>query len=204
VNPADTPVLIVDDHPIFRLGLATVLAARGFRSVAVSDGTVADAAALTPTGATGPWVALLDVRLGAIDGIRICRRLRAAPNPPLVIMLSTFEEPAVVQAAKEAGAFAFLSKEADVDEIVSAIEQGLRGAAPRIADQRMPVLTVREREVLALLHEGLDNKRIAQRLGIAPATVKDHLDNLYGKLGVSDRLGAVRAATTLGLVDLRD
>jgi two-component system, NarL family, nitrate/nitrite response regulator NarL len=204
VSLAETPVLIVDDHPIFRLGLATVLAARGFRSVAVSDGTVADAAALTPNDASGPWVALLDVRLGAIDGIRICRRLRAAPNPPLVIMLSTFEEPAVVQAAKEAGAFAFLSKEADVEEIVSTIEEGLRGAAPRIADQRMPVLTVREREVLALLHEGLDNKRIAQRLGIAPATVKDHLDNLYGKLGVSDRLGAVRAATALGLVELRE
>ncbi len=201
MNPAAIHVLIVDDHPIFRLGLASVLTSRGFVSVRVSDGSVSDAADLAPSGATGPWVALLDVRLGAIDGIRICRNLRAAPNPPLVVMLSTFEEPAVVQSAKDAGAFAFLSKEADVDEIVATIEEGLRGARSRIPDQGMPLLTPRERDVLALLHEGLDNKRIAQRLGIGPATVKDHLDHIYGKLGVSDRLGAVRAATALGLVD---
>jgi len=203
VNVTGTPVLIVDDHPVFRLGLATVLASRGFSAIHVSDGTVTDAAALIPAGAEGrPWVALLDVRLGAVDGITVCQRLRAIAHPPLVIMLTTFDEPAVVQAARDAGAFAFLSKEADVEEIVSTIEQGLRGAEPRIRDQGVPVLTLREREVLALLHEGLDNKRMAQRLGIGPATVKDHLDNLYGKLGVSDRLSAVRVATAWGLIDL--
>lgn len=200
---AGIPILIVDDHPIFRLGLATVLASRGFTAITVSDGSVTDPNALTPGGLEcGPWVALLDVRLGAIDGVQICKRLRSSPRPPLVIMLTTYEEPAVVQAAKEAGAFAFLSKEADVEEIVAAIELGLRGADPRIPDQDIPVLTTREREVLGLLHEGLDNKSMAQRLGIGTATVKDHLDNLYGKLGVSDRLGAVRAASALGLVDL--
>jgi two-component system, NarL family, nitrate/nitrite response regulator NarL len=202
VRSSGTPILIVDDHPIFRLGLATVLASRGFTSVSVSDGTVTDAAALTPDGVgSQPWVALLDVRLGAIDGIRVCQRLRSSPHPPVVIMLTTYEEPAVVQAAKDAGAFAFLSKEADVEEIVATIEQGLRGADPRIPDQDLPTLTPREREVLGLLREGLDNKSMAQRLGIGTATVKDHLDNLYGKLGVSDRLGAVRVASALGLID---
>jgi two-component system, NarL family, nitrate/nitrite response regulator NarL len=203
VRFSNTPILIVDDHPVFRLGLATVLASRGFTSIRLSDGSVTEAAALTPDGVgSGPWVALLDVRLGAIDGIRICQRLRSTPYPPVVIILTTYEEPAVVQAAKDAGAFAFLSKEADVDDIVATIELGLGGAASRIADQDIPILTQRERAVLVLLHEGLDNKRMAQRLGIGTATVKDHLDNLYGKLGVSDRLAAVRVASALGLVDL--
>ena len=198
-----TPILIVDDHPVFRLGLAAALTARGYDHVHVSDGTVTVAEDLKPKGTEGRrWVALLDVRLGAVDGIQLCRRLRASTNPPVVIMLSTFEEPAVKQAARDAGAFAFLSKEAEAGAIVVAIEAGLNGAPPRIPEQDLPTLTLREREVLRLLCSGCDTKATAANLGIGVSTVKDHLDNVYAKLGVADRLNAVRRAAELGLVDL--
>ena len=199
-----TPVLIVDDHPVFRLGLASALTSRGFEHVHVSDGTVTVAEDLVPAGVQGrPWVALLDVRLGAVDGIELCRRLRASANPPVVIMLSTFEEPAVKQAARDAGAFAFLSKEADAMAIVATIEAGRRGAASLIPDQDLPALTLREREVLLLLCSGRDTKATAAALGIGVSTVKDHLDNVYAKLGVTDRVNAVRRAAELGLTDIR-
>ncbi len=199
----ETPVLIVDDHPVFRFGLASALKARGFDDLQVSDGSVTDAACLTPPSGQGrPWVALLDVRLGAVDGIELCRRLRAAEHAPIVIILTTYEEAAVRQAARDAGAFAFLSKEADAREIIAAIEAGLRGEVTRIPEQRLPVFTEREREVLRLLCDGLDTKATAVRMGIGAATVKDHLDNVYRKLGVGDRLNAVRRAVELGLADL--
>ncbi len=196
-------MLIVDDHPVFRLGLASALKARGFEDLRVSDGSVTDAALLTPpTGRGRPWVALLDVRLGAVDGIELCRRLRAVEPTPVVIMLTTYDEAAVRQAARDAGAFAFLSKEADAHEIIGAIEAGLRGEVTRIPEQRLPAFTEREREVLRLLCDGLDTKATAARMGIAAATVKDHLDNVYRKLGVGDRLNAVRRAVELGMADL--
>ena len=203
MNPS-VSVLLVDDHPLFRLGLTSALRARGFETIVVSDGSEVEAEKLLPFDRKGePWVALLDVRLGAVDGIELCRRIRDLPDPPMVIMLSTFDDAAVLQAAKNAGAFAFLSKEAEADQIVETILASLAGGPSRIRDQDVPEFTRRERDVLRLLCDGLDNKSIAAHLGIAPATAKDHLDNIYGKLGVSTRLNAVRRAVELGLVAAR-
>jgi DNA-binding NarL/FixJ family response regulator len=114
-------------------------------------------------------------------------------------MLSTYTEPAIVNAARNAGAFAFLSKDANVDEVVATIEAGMRGGTTLIGEQPVPVLTPRETLVLGQLLKGATNKEIAVALGIGVDTVKDHLERLYGKLDAGDRLQAVRHAQLLGL-----
>jgi two-component system, NarL family, nitrate/nitrite response regulator NarL len=193
-------VLIVDDHPVFREGLAAVLERRGFSSVHTYSGEE-PVDQLASISGNRPWVAILDVRLASTDGIALCRALRARPNPPVVIMLSTYSEPAIVQAARDAGAFSYLSKEADADTIVEALRAGLDSGGTTIPDRSLPRFTDREAAVLSCLARGSSNKQIARELGIGAETVKDYLHQVFAKLEVSDRLKAVNRARELGLLD---
>lgn len=191
-------VLIADDHPLFRMGLALALQADGFH-VAGEAENGRQAVERARHGAVD--VVLLDVRMPELDGIGACLEITRGPEPPLVVMLTTFDEPAVIQAAREAGATAYLSKETNPRELARMLRSILadpgRDWLPRVL---LPELTPREAQALAALARGLSNKAIASELGISPDTVKDYLENVYRKLDVRDRVSALRRAVELGLV----
>jgi len=191
-------VLIADDHPLFRLGLALALGGEGFEVA----GEVESGRQATERCAAGDVdVVLMDVKMADVDGIEACRAVTAAGDPPVVVMLTTFEEPAIVQAAREAGATAFLSKETEPRELArllrAILEDPERDWMPRVD---LPDLTPREGQVLRLMARGLSNKAIAKELGLSPETVKDYLLGAFRKLEVRDRVSAVRRATELGLL----
>ena len=190
-------VLIVDDHPLFRMGLSMALKAEGFSVVGEAEN---GRQAVERCRHTNIDVVLLDVRMPELDGISACKAITAAEGAPVAVMLTTFEEPAVIHAAREAGAAAYLSKETEPRELARMLRNILaepqRDWMPTVA---LPSLTRREEEVLGLLAEGLSNKAIASRLGLSPDTVKDPLENVYRKLEVRDRVSALRRATELGL-----
>jgi len=191
-------VLVADDHPLFRLGLTLGLQAEGFTVV----GDVENGRTAVERCAAGDIdIALLDVRMPELDGIEACRRIVARPGAPTVVILTTFDEPAMIAAAREAGATAYLSKETTPKELARLLRQILgqpdRDWMPRV---RLPELTQRESEVLVLMAAGLTTPAIAGQLGISPETAKDHLQNVYRKLDVRDRVSAVRRAEELGLV----
>ena len=195
---APTRVLIADDHPLFRVGLAHALRARGFDVVAEAENG-AHAVELART--RRPQVALLDVRMPGMDGIEACARLVALDPPVRVAMLTTYDEPAVVHAARTAGASAYLSKETEPSRLAELLarivaEPG-RDWMPHVD---LPQLTGRERETLEGLAAGLTNKQIADRLGIGSETVKDHVASLYRKFDVGDRVRCVREAERYGFV----
>jgi two-component system, NarL family, nitrate/nitrite response regulator NarL len=202
----ETPrVLIVDDHPLFRMGLSLALTREGFDVVGEAENG-RQAVERCRHGAVD--VVLLDVRMPEMDGIAACREVvrsyadgEGERRPPMIVMLTTFEEPAVVQAARDAGATAYLSKETEPRELARLLRAILadpeRDWMPQVA---LPSLTPREAQVLALLAQGMSNKAIASELGISPETVKDYLENVFRKLEVRDRVSALRRATEMGLV----
>ncbi len=191
-------VLIADDHPLFRMGLSLALGAEGFEVVGEAE-SGRQAAERCAQGDVD--VVLMDVKMPDMDGIEACRRVTAEEEVPVVVMLTTFEEPAIVQAARDAGATAFLSKETEPRELArllrAILAQSERDWMPRV---ELPELTPREGQVLRLMARGLSNKAIAKELGLSPETVKDYLLGAFRKLDVRDRVSAVRRATELGLV----
>lgn len=215
MNESRIRVLIVDDHPVVRAGLQALLASRPELHVvgAAADGNEAVAAAR----ALQADVVLCDLRLGdGPDGVAVTSALRASlpgdpATLPAVVILTTYDHDADILRAVEAGAAGYLLKDAAPDAIVTAI---LRAAAGETVlstslTQRVVAtmrtrragLSEREREVLALVAQGLPNRGIAKRLFISEATVKSHLNHAFGKLGVESRTAAVAAARAAGLLD---
>ncbi|MBS1698301.1 MAG: response regulator transcription factor [Actinobacteria bacterium] len=201
-------LIIVDDHPIVRAGIRAVVEARGFDVLAeVGTGEEAVAAA----DRLHPDVVLCDLRLGeGMDGVATTAALRALPNPPAVLILTTFDHDAQIVRAVEAGAAGYLLKEVGVDVISRAIVDAAAGASVPTpgGDERLVAalrasrveLTAREQEVLALVAEGLSNREIAARLFVAEATVKTHIVHLLDKLDADSRTGAVSEARRRGLL----
>lgn len=197
-------ILIVDDHQLAREGLKAVLADANF-SVVGEAASGEEAVALVRRLA--PDVVLMDVRLGpGIDGLEATRRIRALGLPTRVLMLSLHDMPAYVREALAAGAAGYVLKDASIAELRSAVSQVMAGqsvmpldlinAALRESDRETrpidvrSLLTERERQVLALVAEGLTNKEIARELAVSPATIKAHVERIIAKLGVSDRTQA--------------
>jgi len=145
---------------------------------------------------------LMDLSMPGMDGVEATRQTMAAAPGVRVVMLTSFAEPQHVNAALDAGAVGYLLKDAEGEEIVRAVKAANRGEAPfspraagallsRRSERRsIEDLTPREREVLALVGEGLANKQISRRLGIKEKTVKAHLSNVFQRIGVSDRTSA--------------
>lgn len=191
-------ILIADDHPLFRVGLKYALTAQGFAVVAEAANGLE---AVAKSRALRPQVALLDIKMPMLDGIEACRAIRAEFPEVIVVMLTTFEEPAIIEAARKAGAAGFLSKETEPQELARMIRTIAAAPARRyLPAVSLPQLTAREAQVLALLAQGLATKAIARRLELSPETVKDYLNGLYRKLEVNDRVQAVNRARELGLV----
>jgi DNA-binding NarL/FixJ family response regulator len=215
-------ILIVDDQDLVRLGLRTLIASEDDLSVV---GEAADGlAAVAQTRALRPDVVLMDVRMPGIDGIEATRRIVADPTVPetKVIVLTTFELDEYVFDALRHGASGFLIKDTKPAELLRAIRLVAAGDAllspsvtrrvvrefanrparrPRL-DSDLALLTDREREIVALVGEGLSNDEISERLSVTPATARTHVSRAMGKLGVRDRAQLVVFAYQSGLVDL--
>lgn len=191
-------LVIADDHPLFRMGLKYALINQGFDVVAeAADGL----SALEACRTLQPDAALLDVKMPGMTGIEVCERLRMT-NPHVVsVLITTFAEPAIVQAARAAGARGYVSKETDPESLARQLRDIVANPdIDRLPHVDVPRLTPRESEVLPLLAQGYSNKEIAKNLGVSPDTIKDHLARLYAKLDAGDRTEAVSRARSIGLL----
>jgi DNA-binding NarL/FixJ family response regulator len=208
-------VVIADDHEVVREGLRAFLALQDDVEVV---GEAADGEeAVTAVARLEPDVALIDLVMPRVDGLEAIKRIRALSLATRVIVLTSFADEDKMLPAVRAGAVGYLLKDVDPQELVAAIrtvhdgETILHAAVIRelvrevAGDGREPPadnpLTPREREVLGLIARGRANKAIAFELGVAEKTVKTHVSNILGKLGVSDRTQAALYAVREGLVD---
>ena len=191
-------LVIADDHPLFRMGLKYALIQQGFDVVAeAADGP----SALEACRLYQPDAALLDVKMPGMSGIEVCDRLRITAPRVVSVLITTFAEPAIVQAARSAGARGYVSKETDPESLAQQIRDIVAHPdVDRLPQVEVPRLTPRESEVLPLLAQGFSNKEIAKNLGVSPDTVKDHLARLYVKLEAGDRTEAVSRARSIGLL----
>lgn len=207
-------LLIADDHPIVRAGLAGLLSDEPDIDV-VAEASDGDEA-VRLAAQTRPDVVLMDLRMPSVDGVTSTARIVAARGesfPPRVLILTTYESDDQILAAIEAGASGYLLKAAPREEIIAGIRSVLAGqtalspavAARLVERMRRPdpaasVLTARETEVLGRVAAGDANKQIALRLGIGESTVKTHLLRIYEKLGVDSRTRAVTLALERGFL----
>ena len=213
-------LLLVDDQALFREGLRTLLGLQADFEIAGEAANGEEAVSQVRT--LVPDVVLMDLRMPVMGGVEATRRIRLEAPAARVIVLTTFEEDEEVFAALRAGAAGYLLKASPSAKLCEAIRLAARGESllePSVAakvvaefarmggrEARRPSpplaepLSVRERDVLRLLAEGRSNKEIAGELGIAEGTVKNHMSNVLGKLGVLDRTQAALRARELDLI----
>ena len=202
-------VLVVDDHPVVRSGLVSLLAVA---TDLVVVGEAADGAeALACVGSLAPDVVLMDLRMPGLDGADATARIVAEHPATRVLVLTTFDTDDDILRAVEAGASGYLLKDAHRDELLAAIRSAARGetvlAAPvaarlmgRMRAGAPESLTPRELQVLAAVGRGLSNADVGRELFIGEATVKTHLLRVFQKLGVDDRTRAVTVAMERGIL----
>ncbi|MEU9480474.1 response regulator transcription factor [Streptomyces sp. NPDC048191] len=206
-------VVVVDDHPIYREGIARGLTLSGQIEVVAEAATGREA--LEAIRAENPAVAVVDYRLPDLDGIAVVHAVHRDDLPTRVLILSATTESSVVFRAIQEGAAGYLAKESRRAEIVDAVlrvAKGLTVVPPELtsdlaAEIRMraahdtPVLTERERQVLQAFARGLSIPDTAKELVLGASTVKTHAQRLYEKLEVSDRAAAVAEAMRRGLLE---
>jgi two-component system, NarL family, response regulator len=201
-------VVIVDDHPVVRFGLATIISLQRDMVVTAEAGSGEEACALC--AARPADVVLMDLRLPGLSGVEAIRAIRLAQPNLRFIVLTTYEGDEDIHRALEAGAQAYLLKAMSHAEVTAAIRKVHAGArvipepVSRTLAGRAPhsQLSPRELEVLGLIADGLSNRQIGQRLGITEATVKWHVNIILGRLGVADRTEAIVAALQRGIMHL--
>ena len=200
--------MLVDDHALVRMGLKALLEVEpDFEVVAEADDGVA---ALEQCANLKPDITLLDIRMPRMDGLEALRQLLARSPSARIIMLTTSDLDEEIERAVELGACGYLLKKITRDELVRAIRLVHGGeicmpeeVTRRLTANRMaPRLSEREREVLALLPQGLTNPEIAKTLGVTLNTAKTHLHSIFNKLDVAGRAEAVSAAVQRGLLRL--
>jgi len=204
-------VMLVDDHAVVRSGLSAFLMAYDDLELVAEAGSGKEAVHLCEQ--LQPDVVLMDLVMPVMDGAAATRAIRERCPQIQIIALTSFKEKELVQGALEAGAIGYLLKNVSANELAAAIRAAHAGRptlAPEAAQvliqaTREPLalghdLTEREREVLALMVEGLSNRGIAERLVVSTATVKFHVSNVLSKLGVTSRTEAVALALQEHLV----
>jgi two-component system, NarL family, response regulator DevR len=210
LDPSPVRVFLVDDHEVVRRGVAEVLEDDPRITVVGEAGSVAEALARVP--AVRPDIVLIDMRLPDGDGADLCRTLRARVPELRCLVLTSFSEQEALDAAVRAGASGFLLKQVRGPALVSAVHAVAAGGtqfeevAPTMARVRSPaaagsdrleLLTDQERTVLGLIGEGLTNRQIGARMGLAEKTVKNYTSHLLAKLGLERRTQAAILATEL-------
>jgi two-component system nitrate/nitrite response regulator NarL len=206
-------VLVADDHPVYLEGVARAISERaGLQLVGVAaDGRDA----MAGIRELAPDVAVLDVRMPGLTGVEIAAEIGRERLPTRVLLLSAQSDEQLIFDGLSVGASGYLLKDSDRGDICAAVEAIAEGRAVLApvaqtalaqgvrlrGGTRGPAISEREREVLALTADGLSAPQIGARLHLSPATVKSHLQNVYEKLGVSDRAAAVATAIRLGLLE---
>jgi len=208
-------VLIADDHPLFRHGLATLLSASPDFEVAGEATTGEEVIELAAT--LQPDVILMDIQMPGVNGIEATRRILHTSPHIRILIITMFEDDASVFTAMRAGARGYVLKDAQKADIFQAIRAVGRGEAifsPAIATrlidffttprpaaplEAFPELTEREREILSLIAQGYNNTEIATRLFLSPHTVRNYVSNIFSKLQVADRAQAIIRAREAGL-----
>jgi len=210
-------VLLADDQAMVRAGFRLILAHEP-RLVVVAEASHG-VEAVTAARTQHPDVVLMDVRMPRMDGIEATAQICRLPNPPAVVMLTTFDVDEYVYAAVKAGACGFLLKDAPQQQLVAAVMAAAAGvptvapavitrmvarfAPPRTEADRWPALsqlTTRETEVLRALATGASNADIARQLSVGDSTVKSHVAHVLAKLGLASRAQAVVVAYESGLI----
>ncbi|MBI5950431.1 MAG: response regulator transcription factor [Chloroflexi bacterium] len=197
--------MIVDDHTMVRKGLTTIL--KVFSDLQLVGEAENGSDAIKLCGEVQPDVILMDMVMPDMDGATATRIIRQQFPQVKVIVLTSFKEGELIKNALEAGAIGYLLKDVSADELARAIRAAYSGRAtlsPEAAQTLVETanqppapgldLTEREREVLALMIEGLNNTQIAGRLTVSPSTIKSHVSNILSKLGVASRTEAVTLA----------
>ncbi|MFI5688031.1 response regulator [Streptomyces sp. NPDC051636] len=204
-------VFLLDDHEVVRRGVHDLLNDEPDITVVGEAATVEQALVRVP--ALRPDVAVLDVRLPDGDGVTVCRELRSRMPELACLMLTSFDDEEALLDSIMAGASGYVLKQIQGSDLVSAVRTvargqslldpsattrlmaRLRGGEQQEEPDALPGLTEREREILALIGEGLTNRQIGQRLYLAEKTVKNHISRLLAKLGVERRIQAAVIAT---------
>jgi two-component system, NarL family, nitrate/nitrite response regulator NarL len=210
---APITVVVGDDHPMYREGVVRALKDSGRIRVVAEAGD--GRAALTAIREHQPSVALIDYRMPELDGLDVVHAVARDGLATHVLLLSAFDDAAVVYQALAAGAAGFLTKDSDRAEIVAAViscangagyvptslASGLANELRQRAKGDSALLSPRELETVRMIAEGLSVPQIAAKLHLSPTTVRTHVQNLYGKLGVSDRGAAVAEAMRRRLLE---
>ncbi len=210
-NPDSNPrppirLMVIDDHAMVREGIVALLQMQKEFQVVAEAGDADSGIQLYRQHR--PDVALVDLRLPGKDGVTVIQRLRVEFPTGRFLVLTTYDSEDNVMRAMQAGAHGYLLKGASRTTLTDAIVRvhaGLRYIPPDLADRVMPrpadeALSEREVEVLNAIAGGLNNKEIAEELGIAESTVKGHLNHVFAKLGVTDRTKALVVAVRRGLI----
>jgi NarL family two-component system response regulator LiaR len=209
--PNPIRVMVVDDHAMVRRGLATFLMV--YDDLELAGEAESGEEAIQLCSEVKPDVILMDMVLPVMDGAAATRVIRKRYPKVQVIALTSFKDKNIIKNALEAGAIGYLLKDVSAAELALAIRAAHAGRATLSQDVAQVIvqtagqppepgldLTEREREVLALMVEGLNNTQIAGRLTVSPSTIKSHVSNILSKLGVSSRTEAVTLALRHGLV----
>jgi two-component system, NarL family, nitrate/nitrite response regulator NarL len=208
-----TRIYVADDHPLYREGV--IRAIKEWPDFELVGSTGNGRKALEEIRELEPQVAVLDLRMPGLDAITITKAIERDALSTHVLLISASTEIPIVYEAVRAGAYGYVSKDAgrrEICEAIAAVSRGDTVLAKRMQDELVahvrgrreedrPVLTSREREMLTFLAEGSSAPQIAEQLYLSTTTVKTHLANLYGKLGVSDRAAAVAEAMRRGLLE---
>lgn len=206
VQRAAVRVYIVDDHPVVRLGLRTMLDSEEGISVVGVSGTAREA--ITEIQSLDPDVVLMDLRMPEMEGTEAIAELRRIRPEIRILVLTNYESDEDISRAMQAGARGYLLKNTPQEEIVKAVEMVARNercVPERIAQRLMDAmgreaLSQRELEVLTLVAKGLTNKEIAQRLFISDKTARNHVTSCLEKLHANDRTEAATTAIARGLI----
>ena len=208
-QPAVINVMLIDDHPVVRAGLRTILDSFPDIAVALEGSTGADIHQVFAAGAPNIDVIVCDIQMPEVDGISATRQVKELGGPP-VLILTTYDTEADIVAAVEAGALGYLLKDSPeqaLHDAVVATAEGRRTLSPEVAGllaervgRPQQSLSGREIEILQALATGASNKQLATQLFISEATVKTHLIHIYQKLGVDNRTAAVTTAREKKLI----
>lgn len=206
-------LLVADDHQVVRLGLKNILEGTGV--VVIAEATSGEEV-LQKVAAEKPDVVLMDVRMPKGDGLHVLGRLKLDYPELPIILFSSYDNPTYIARAVALGAAAYVLKHDTRERLLETIQLAVRGesawtreelrrvtgalATPRVVSDVEVPLTQRESEVLRQLANGLTNKEIALALGISYETVKEHVQHILRKIGVSDRTQAAVWAVRKGLV----